>query len=469
MNEDRIVVRRAAMDVNPDIFREYDVRGVVDRDLTPQVVEVLGKGYGSYVQAKGVHKVSVGYDARLSSPAFADALTHGIASTGVDVVQIGMVATPTLYFSLYHLDVGGGVMITGSHNPPEFNGFKLALGKTTIYGQEIQRVRQIIADGAFSVGRGTVTEQDVGAAYVDAVVSRIGQIARPLPVVIDAGNGMGGLYGPRILRDVGAVVTELYCEVDGHFPNHHPDPTVPRYLEDLIAKVQEAGVDLGIAWDGDADRIGVVDAQGRIVWGDQLMMLFSREVVPAHPGAPILFDVKCSQGLVEEIERLGGEPVMYKTGHSLIKNKMKTAHAPLAGEMSGHLFFADQYYGYDDALYAAARFVRLLAAQAKPLSGLVDELPHYDATPETRVECPEERKAEIVEEMVRYFQARYKVNTIDGARILFGDGWGLIRASNTQPVLVLRFEARTPERLEEIKGRVLSKLQEIAPEVEVPL
>jgi phosphomannomutase/phosphoglucomutase len=457
------------MGVNPDIFREYDIRGVVGRDLTLEVVELLGKGYGTYVKGIQVHKVSLGYDARLSSPAFAEALTRGIVSTGVDVVQIGMVATPTLYFSFYDLDVGGGVMITGSHNPPEFNGFKLGVGKTTIYGDEIQAVRQIIEGGAFATGRGTVTQQDVGRAYADAVVQRIGAIARPLHVVVDAGNGMGGVYGPHILREIGAEVTELYCEVDGRFPNHHPDPTVPEYLADLNAKVQETGVELGIAWDGDADRIGVVDARGRIVWGDQLMMLFSREVLPAHPGAPIIFDVKCSQGLVEEIERLGGDPVMYKTGHSLIKNKMKEDHAPLAGEMSGHLFFADQYFGYDDALYAAARFVRLLAAQQKPLSELIDELPQYFATPETRVECPEERKAQIVEEMVRYFQARYEVNTIDGARILFGDGWGLIRASNTQPVLVLRFEARTPERLDEIKRIVLSRLKEVAPGVDVPL
>ena len=457
------------MDVNPNIYREYDIRGVVGRDLTPAVVELLGKGYGTYVKGKDVRTVSVGYDARLSSPAFAEALTRGIVSTGVDVIQIGMVATPTLYFSLYHLGVGGGVMITGSHNPPEFNGFKLALDKTTIYGAEIQAVRRIIEDGAFAEGQGMVAEQDVGEAYVEAIVRRIGPIARPLHVVVDAGNGMGGMYGPRILREIGAGVTELYCEVDGRFPNHHPDPTVPEYLEDLIATVQETGVELGVAWDGDADRIGVVDAQGRIVWGDQLMMLFSREVLRAHPGAPIIFDVKCSQGLVEEVERLGGEPVMFKTGHSLIKNKMKEMNAPLAGEMSGHLFFADQYYGYDDALYASARFVRTLAAQEKPLSGLVDELPHYYSTPETRVECPEEHKAQIVEEMVRYFQARYEVNTIDGARILLGDGWGLIRASNTQPVLVLRFEARTPERLDEIKHIVVSKLEEIAPGVEVPL
>ncbi|MFN2133193.1 MAG: phosphomannomutase/phosphoglucomutase [Anaerolineae bacterium] len=459
------------MGVNPDIYREYDIRGVVDRDLTPEVAELLGKGYGTYVQQpeRDVHRVSVGYDARLSSPAFAEALTRGIASTGVDVIQIGMVATPTLYFSLYHLDVGGGVMITGSHNPPEFNGFKLGVGKTTIYGDEIQAVRQIIDEGAFATGQGAVAEQDVGGAYADAIVGRLGTIMRPLHVVVDAGNGMGGVYGPHILREIGAEVTELYCEVDGHFPNHHPDPTVPEYLADLIAKVQETGVQLGIAWDGDADRIGVVDAQGRIVWGDQLMMFFSREVLSTRPGAPIIFDVKCSQGLVEEIERLGGSPVMYKTGHSLIKNKMRKDGAPLAGEMSGHLFFADQYFGYDDALYAAARFVRLLAAQEKSLAEWVDELPRYYSTPETRVECPEERKAAIVAEMVSYFQARYEVNTIDGARIQFGDGWGLIRASNTQPVLVLRFEARSPERLDEIEDIVVQKLQEIAPEIEVPL
>jgi phosphomannomutase/phosphoglucomutase len=459
------------MGVNPDIFREYDIRGVVDRDLTPEVAELLGKGYGTYLQQTGrdVHKVSVGYDARLSSPAFAEALGRGIASTGVDVIQIGMVATPALYFSLYHLDVGGGVMITGSHNPPEFNGFKLAVEKTTIYGDEIQAVRRIIDDGAFATGQGTIAEQDVGQAYADAIVGRLGAIARPLHVVVDAGNGMGGVHGPHILREIGAEVTELYCEVDGHFPNHHPDPTVPEYLTDLIAKVQETGVQMGIAWDGDADRIGVVDAQGRIVWGDQLMMFFSREVLSARPGAPIIFDVKCSQGLVEEIERLGGSPVMYKTGHSLIKDKMRKDSAPLAGEMSGHLFFADQYFGYDDALYAAARFVRLLAAQEKSLAEWVDELPRYYATPETRVECPEERKEAIVKQMVAYFQARYEVNTIDGARIQFGDGWGLIRASNTQPVLVLRFEARTPERLEEIEDIVVQKLQEVAPEVQVPL
>ncbi len=457
------------MDVNAQIYRQYDVRGIVGRDLTPEVAELLGRGYGTLAAGQGVERVSVGYDARTSSPAFAEALTRGIAATGVDVVQLGLVATPTLYYSLFHLDVGGGVMITGSHNPPEFNGFKLALGQTTIHGEQIQQVRRIVEAGRFAQGAGRVTVRDVGGDYADDVVRRVGAIARPIVVVVDAGNGTGGLYGPQILRRIGADVVELYCEVDGRFPNHHPDPTVPAYLTDLIAAVEESGADLGIAWDGDSDRIGAVDPRGRVIWGDQLMMLFAREVLAAHPGAPIIFEVKCSQGLVEEIERLGGEPVMYKTGHSLIKAKMKELHAPLAGEMSGHLFFADEYYGYDDALYAAARLVRLLAAQDRSLVDLIDGLPRYYATPETRVECPEETKFAIVDEMAAYFRAEYDVIDVDGIRVLFGDGGGLIRASNTQPVLVLRFEARTPERMAQIQAIVLAKLHEIAPQVDVPL
>lgn len=455
------------MEINTRIFREYDVRGIVGRDLTPEVVELLGRGYGTYLRRQGGQRISLGYDARLSSPTFCEALTRGIISTGVDVVQIGLVATPMLYFSLFYLPVDGGVMITGSHNPPEFNGFKLGVGKTTIYGEQIQELLHIIQAGEFVEGHGQVTQQDIGEAYKAEVVRRVGRLARPLKVVADAGNGAGGPYGPDMLRRIGTEVIELFCEVDGHFPHHHPDPTLPEALEKLIETVRATGADLGIGWDGDADRIGVVDAEGRIIWGDQLMMLFSREVLAKQPGAPIIFEVKCSQGLVEEIERLGGQPVMYKTGHSLIKNKMKELHAPLAGEMSGHLFFADEYFGYDDALYAACRFARLVATQDKPLTALVDELPRYVSTPETRVDCPDERKFAIVAEMAAYFRERYPVMDIDGVRILFGDGWGLLRASNTQPVLVLRFEARTPERLHEIKTIVLAKLQEIAPEVRV--
>ncbi len=457
------------MEVNPRIFRQYDVRGIVGRDLTPEVAGVLGRGYGTYVASRGVRRVTIGYDARQSSPEFCRAMSEGIASTGVDVVQIGLVSTPVLYFSWFHLDVDGGVMITGSHNPPEFNGFKLGLGKSTIYGDEIQEVRRIIERGQFARGEGKISQYDIAPAYKDEVVRRVGQIARPIKVVVDAGNGTGGLFGPEMLRRIGAQVVELYCEVDGRFPNHHPDPTIPEALHDLIARVQETGAELGVAWDGDADRIGVVDTRGRIVWGDQLLMLFSREVLAANPGAPIIFEVKCSQGLVEEIERLGGQPVMYRTGHSLIKAKMKELHAPLAGEMSGHLFFADEYFGYDDALYASCRFVRLLAAQPRPLAELVDELPRYYSTPEVRVECPEDLKFAVVDKMAAYFRAHYDVIDVDGVRILFGDGWGLLRASNTQPVLVLRFEARTPERLQEIVKIVVDKLHEVAPQVKVPL
>ena len=456
------------MSINPQIFREYDVRGIVGRDLTPDAIELLGQGYGTYVARHGVRTISLGYDARLSSPEFCEAITRGIVSTGVNVIQVGLVATPVLYFSMFHLDVDGGVMITGSHNPPEFNGFKLGLGKTTIYGEEIQAVLHVIQAGQFERGQGSVTHQDVGSAYVDEVVRRMGRIARPLRIVCDAGNGTGGLFGPQMLRRIGAEIIELYCDVDGRFPNHHPDPTIPEALKDLIARVQETGAAFGVAWDGDADRIGVVDGRGQVVWGDQLMMLFSREVLAHRPGAPIIFEVKCSQGLVEEIERLGGQPVMYRTGHSLIKSKMKEMHAPLAGEMSGHIFFSDEYLGYDDALYASCRFARMLAAQDKPLSALLDELPRYYATPETRVDCPDDKKFGIVDEITRFFKARYPVIDIDGVRILFGDGWGLLRASNTQPVLVMRFEARTPERLLEIQRLVVDRLHQIAPQVQVP-
>jgi phosphomannomutase/phosphoglucomutase len=360
-------------------------------------------------------------------------------------------------------------MITGSHNPPEFNGFKLNVGRTTIHGAEIQQVLHTIQAGDYEQGKGQVTQKDVGPAYAQEVVRRIGPIARPLKVVVDAGNGTGGLWGPEILRRVGAEVVKLYCEPDGHFPHHHPDPTLPQALKDLIAHVRESDADLGIGWDGDADRIGVIDPQGRIVWGDQLMMLFSREILAAHPGAPIIFEVKCSQGLVEEIERLGGEPVMYRTGHSLIKARMKELEAPLAGEMSGHLFFADEYLGYDDALYASCRFVRMIAAQQRSLSQLVDELPRYYATPEIRVDCPEEIKFDVVDQIAAHFREHYPIIDIDGVRVLFGDGWGLLRASNTQPVLVLRCEARSPERLQEIGQTLIQRLHEIAPQVKVSL
>lgn len=453
--------------VNGRIFRQYDVRGIVGHDLTPGVVEQLGKGYGSHMVALGKKRVSVGYDARPSSPGFRDVLIEGILSTGLEVVDVGMLPTPTLYFSLFHLDVEGGVMITGSHNPPEFNGFKLAVGRSTIYGAEIQKIRQIIEAADYTRGTGRLEHQDVKPAYLTTLKERIGPFHKKLKVIVDAGNGVAGMFCPELLRDLGAQALGLYCEVDGTFPNHHPDPTVPANLTDLISKVLEEKADLGVAYDGDGDRLGVIDEQGNIIWGDQLLILFSREVLARHPGAPIIFEVKCSQALGEEIERAGGVPLMWRTGHSFIKKKMKEENSPLAGEMSGHLFFADEYYGYDDAIYASLRLARLLSRSDKTISEMLADVPKYYSTPEIRVDCPDEEKFRVVTVLAEYFKERYEVIDVDGARILFGDGWGLVRASNTQPVLVLRFEARTPERLHEIKQIVLSKLSEIA-SVEIP-
>ncbi len=450
-----------AQQVNPRIFRQYDVRGVVDDDLTESVVEELGKGYGAYMRRQGKKKVSVGYDARPSSPGFRDALIKGILSTGIDVVDVGMLPTPTFYFSLFHLEVEGGVMITGSHNPPEFNGFKLAVGRTTIYGDEIQKVRKIIEAADYPSGDGELEQQNVKPAYLETLKERIGPFQKKVRLVVDAGNGVAGMFCPQLLQDLGAEAHGLYCEVDGTFPNHHPDPTVPAFLTDLIARVLEEKADLGMAYDGDGDRLGVVDEEGNIIWGDQLLILFSREILARQPGAPIIFEVKCSQALAEEIEKAGGVPIMWRTGHSFIKKKMKEENSPLAGEMSGHLFFADEYYGYDDAIYASLRLVRLLSRSDKSIGEMLADVPKYYSTPEIRVDCPDEEKFQVVAALTRHFKKRYEVVDVDGARILFGDGWGLVRASNTQPVLVLRFEAQTPERLDEIQEIVLSELKEM--------
>ena len=450
-----------AHQVNPRIFRQYDVRGVVDDDLTESVVEELGKGYGAYMRRQGKKKLSVGYDARPSSPGFRDALIKGILSTGIDVVDVGMLPTPTFYFSLFHLEVEGGVMITGSHNPPEFNGFKLAVGRTTIYGDEIQKVRKIIEAADYPSGDGELEQQNVKPAYLETLKERIGPFQKKVRLVVDAGNGVAGMFCPQLLQDLGAEAHGLYCEVDGTFPNHHPDPTVPAFLTDLIARVLEEKADLGMAYDGDGDRLGVVDEEGNIIWGDQLLILFSREILARQPGAPIIFEVKCSQALAEEIEKAGGVPIMWRTGHSFIKKKMKEENSPLAGEMSGHLFFADEYYGYDDAIYASLRLVRLLSRSDKSIGEMLADVPKYYSTPEIRVDCPDEEKFQVVAALTRHFKKRYEVVDVDGARILFGDGWGLVRASNTQPVLVLRFEAQTPERLDEIQEIVLSELKEM--------
>jgi len=446
--------------VNPYIFREYDIRGIVDKDLTDEVVELIGRGFGTYISEKGARSISVGGDVRLSTNRFIEKLIKGINECGISVINIGQVPTPVQYFSMYELDVDGGVMITGSHNPPEFNGFKLSLFNAPVFGPEIQKIKEIITSGKFTNGIGSSKELDIKQKYQDYLLQNI-KIKKPLKVVIDSGNGAGSLVAHKLFKDLGVETIDLFDTPDGNFPNHHPDPTVEENIQQLIETVRENKADLGIGYDGDADRIGVVDENGDIIWGDKLMILFSKEILKNNPGSNIIFEVKCSQALPEMIEKFGGKPVMWKTGHSILKKRMKELNSPLAGEMSGHLFFADRYFGYDDAIYASARLVELLSNTDKKLSELLEDVPKYFSTPEIRVETEsDEVKFEIAEKAKQYFSDNYKVIDVDGVRILFGDGWGLVRASNTQPVLVLRFEARTKERLEEIKDLVISKLKE---------
>jgi phosphomannomutase/phosphoglucomutase len=449
--------------MNPRIFREYDVRGIVDRDLTDGVVRDLGRAYGSHLLGQGGCRVVVGRDVRLSSEHLQDVLVRGILETGCDVTDVGELPTPALYFSILHLDTDGGVMITGSHNPIEFNGFKLSGrdsapdGVRSMYGSEIQELRKRIEQRAFAQGTGTLSHVETSPAYIQMIQERI-HLERPLKVVVDAGNGSASQVGPAILGGIGCEVIPLYCEVDGRFPNHLPDPTIPEYVRDLQRKVLENRADVGIGYDGDGDRIGVIDDMGKILWGDRLLALYARDVLSRRPGSTILFDVKCSQALVEDIEAHGGVPLMGRTGHSLIKARMKEIGAPIAGEMSGHMFFAENYFGYDDALYASARLLEFLSRTSTKLSEMAAELPAYEATPEIRVDCADEEKFDVVEQIKATFRKDHDIIDVDGVRVLFGDAWALVRASNTQPVLVLRFEARTRERLREIVHRVVDVL-----------
>ncbi|MBF0170709.1 MAG: phosphomannomutase/phosphoglucomutase [Nitrospinae bacterium] len=449
--------------MNRGIFREYDIRGVVGTDLTPEVVNHIGKALGTMVARAGGAMVAVGYDARTSSPSLFTALTDGIVSTGVNVTSIGLVPTPLLYYAVHELAADGGCMITGSHNPPEFNGFKMNLGTGSLYGDKIRQMLAMIEAHDFVVADrpGAVGVKDVIEPYIAMVRSKIA-LARPVKIVMDAGNGCGAVFAPRLMRALGAEVVELFCDVDGTFPNHHPDPTVPENLTDLIAKVRESGAEAGIAYDGDADRIGVVDEKGNIIYGDMILAIFARDILARKPGAKIVFDVKCSQNLVDDIAARGGVPLINPTGHSLIKARLVKEDAALAGEMSAHIFFRDDYYGFDDALYATARFLRIMAANAAPVSTWLSDLPPVVNTPEIRVDCPDDEKFGVVERLVASFKADgEQVVDLDGARVAFPGGWGLVRASNTQPVLVLRFEGDTAERLEEIRARFLKKLRTI--------
>jgi phosphomannomutase/phosphoglucomutase len=446
--------------VNPYIFREYDIRGVVGQDLTDEVVELIGKAFGTHLQRMGGKKLTVGGDVRLSTERFKTSLINGLISTGVDVIDIGIVPTPVQYFSLFKLTVDGGVMITGSHNPPEFNGLKMSVGQSSIYGEEIQKLREIIDAKSFLTGSGVVEEKEILSEYIEDICSRI-KISRKIKAVFDCGNGAASLVAEKLMRRLGVDAYFMYCEPDGTFPNHHPDPTIEAYIADLREQVLKLKADLGVAYDGDADRIGVIDDKGNIIWGDRLLILFARNVLKQKKGQKIIFEVKCSQALPEAIEAAGGEPIMWKTGHSLLKKKMKETGAIIGGEMSGHLFFADRYHGYDDAIYASARLIELLAQENKKASELLADVPQYFSTPEMRVEtASDEEKFKIAKKAAEYFKKHYDVLDVDGVRIMFGDGWGLVRASNTQPVLVLRFEAKSQKRLEEIKNLVLGKLKE---------
>jgi len=445
--------------LKPTIFREYDIRGVADSELLSPDIEQLGLGLGTYLRRKAGRKINVGRDCRLSSTRLRDALVKGLLASGCDVNDIGVVPTPVLYYSAQQLKADGAIMITGSHNPSEYNGFKTVCGSGTLHGETIQDVRRLIEKQDFERGAGNSATVDVVTAYVDEVASQF-QLKRRVKLVADAGNGTAGPVIHRIFKKLNVDATELYFEMDGKFPNHHPDPTVPANLFHLIEKVRETGAELGIAFDGDADRIGAVDEHGNVIYGDMLMLIYAREILERKPGATFIGEVKCSQVMYDELGKLGGNPIMYKTGHSLIKAKMKEEHAELAGEMSGHMFFGDRYRGFDDALYAACRLIEIVAKSGRPLSAQLAGLPKMVSTPEIRIDCPDEMKFDLVRRVAEHFKAKYKTIDIDGVRVIFPEGWGLLRASNTQPVLVMRFEAANEHLLKRHQTEVEQVLEE---------
>ncbi len=437
--------------INREIFRAYDIRGIVDKDFDPEWVETLGKACGTYFIGLGIDRAVVGHDCRHSSPEYQARVVRGLQSTGVDVVFLNMVATPLFYFAVKKLGRKAGVMVTASHNPSDFNGFKVWAGDSTIHSEEIQKIFEIMAKGDFCVGKGIAGELDIEPEYLSYLNDQ-GPIAGPVRVVIDGGNGAAGLVCAEALKNSGADVIPIYCEPDGDFPNHHPDPTVMKNNADLVATVIKEKAQLGIGLDGDGDRIGVVDEKGRMVYGDQLLAIYARDVLKDNPGAGVIGEVKCSHLLFKDIQKHGGRPIMWKTGHSLIKAKMKEEDSILAGEMSGHMFFADRYYGYDDAVYSARRLVEIAAKKKDvPVSRYLEDWPVTFNTPEIRMECPDKIKFQVVEKAQDYFRRKYDIVDVDGVRITFKDGWALLRASNTQPVLVLRFEAESEARLAEFR------------------
>ena len=444
------------------IFREYDIRGLAEQELNCETVRTIGAAYGTFLAKRGISTAAVGGDARLSTPRIKSAIIEGLASAGVSVTDIGMAASPAFYWSLYHFEMDGGVMVTGSHNPPEFNGLKLAFGKATMWGDDVQEIYRIISEGRTEIAetKGSVGNADINELYSAMLRSKITLGPRKLKVVTDAGNGTGGIYAPAFLRAVGAEVVELFSEPDGNFPNHHPDPTKREYLPALIEAVLREGADAGIGFDGDSDRIGVVDDKGNMIFGDQLMAIYWREILERNPGALAIVEVKSSMMLPEEIERLGGKPLWWKSGHSLVKAKMKEEGALFSGEVSGHMFFADEFYGFDDAFYAAGRLLRILSNTDEKLSGLVAALPAYPSTAETRFPCADREKFGIVERVKEAALKDMEAITIDGVRILYPDGWALLRVSNTQPILVSRCEGKTQNALEKISADMKRRIRE---------
>ena len=445
--------------MNPYIFRKYDIRGIVETDFTPDVVTDLGRAFGTYVKRDGGSRVSISGDIRLTTPELIDKFSKGLLETGITVFHMGIAPTPANYFSLFHLDIDGAVQVTGSHNPPEFNGFKISYKQGAFYGDQIQCLKKIIISRDFESSVGMVEKVDILKPYTEMLKSKI-KLEKPLKAVIDCGNATACLTAPEIFREMEIETAELYCDVDGTFPNHHPDPTDDHNLIDLVKEIQSGDYNFGVAYDGDADRVVAIDENGGIIRSDILMTLFLPEVIQ-HPGDSIVYDVKCSQALEDMINHYGGKPVMWETGHSFIKDKMKELNVNFAGEMSGHIFFADDFFGFDDAIYVSLRLAQLLSRTDQTLSKLTSLAPVYYSTPEMRLECrDDEEKFKISQEAYEYFTANYNCSTVDGVRIKFDDGWGLVRASNTQPAIVCRFEAKSIDRMETIQNEILKKLSE---------
>ena len=447
--------------MNKEIFREYDIRGNVEKDLDDEVVHNIGRAFAARMIGEGKTKASIARDCRLSSEHFRDLLVEAMVQSGLHVQDMGVVPTPLFYYSLFNRPVDGGIMVTGSHNPPHMNGFKVAVGKWTIHGEQIQELREIIEEKRFVDGKGSCEiYPSIVADYYTYLRSNI-KLKRSFKVVVDAGNGTGGAVAVPIMKEFGQDVVELFCDMDGHFPNHFPDPTVEENLVKLRKTVVEQGAQVGIGYDGDADRIGIIDEKGNIIWGDYLMLIFARDILKERKGAAFVSEVKCSRNLFEDIEKRGGKPIMWRAGHSLIKQKMQEVGAAMGGEMSGHIFFADRFFGYDDAIYASLRFLEIMERDGRPVSEFLADLPVMYSTPEIRTDCPDNVKFKVVQELTDYYRGKYNVIDTDGVRVVFDDGWGLVRSSNTQPILVLRFEAQSPEALVRIQGMVMEDLTKI--------